>query len=76
MQEREAKHLQKSNELEKIVIQPSGDNKGWTLKLIAKDGDAHMLRSKRGKGPRVFKTSDACLNCCAHIGASFISVEL
>ena len=76
MQEREARLLSESNDLEKVVIQPSSDNKGWTLKLVANNGDEHMLNSKRSKEPRVFKTSDACLRCCSRIGVNAANVNL
>jgi len=76
MQEREARLLSESNDLDKVVIKPTGDNTGWTLKLVAKNNDEHMLNSKRSKEPRIFKTSDACLRCCSRIGISTAFVEL
>jgi len=74
MQEREARLLSESNDLEKAIIQPSANQQGWTLKLIAKNGIEDMLNSKRSKEPRVFKTSDACLRCCSRIGITSASV--
>jgi len=76
MQEREARLLSESGDLENVVISPTGDNAGWTLKLVAKNGDEQMLNSKRSKDPRVFKTSDASLRCCLRIGVSVASVKL
>jgi len=76
MQEREARLLSESGDLEKVVISPTSDNAGWTLKLIAKNGDEQMLNSKRSKDPRVFKTSDASLRCCLRIGVNQASVNL
>jgi hypothetical protein len=76
MQEREARLLSESNDLEKVVIQPTTENNGWTLQLVAKNGDHHMLNSKRSKEPRVFKTSDACLRCCSRIGINTATVAL
>ena len=76
MQEREARLLFESNDLEKVIIQPSSDKKGWTLRLVAKNSDEHMLNSKRSKEPRVFKTSDACLRCCSRIGVQSASVAI
>ena len=76
MQEREARLLSESGDLEKVVIAPTGDNIGWTLKLVAKNGDQQMLNSKRSKEPRIFKTSDASLRCCLRIGVNQASVSL
>jgi len=76
MQEYNAKRLFQSNDLVKVVVQPSGDNRGWTLTLVSSNGDKHMLNTKRSAGPRVFKTSDACLRCCARIGFNAVSVML
>lgn len=76
MQEREARLLCESGDLERVVIAPTEDNRGWTLKLVAKNGDEQMLNSKRSKDPRVFKTSDASLRCCLRIGVSEASVSL
>ncbi len=76
MQEREARLLTESNDVENAIIQPSADKKGWTLKLITKDGTEDMLNSKRSQDPRVFKTSDACLRCCARIGITSANVAL
>ena len=69
MKEREAIILYKSNGLKKIIIQPSAENYGWVLKLIGDNGIENMLTSKRGENePRIFKTVDACINCCKRIG--------
>jgi len=70
MQEREARLLKESGDLDKVVIGRSMDRKGWSMKLVAKNGDAQMLNSKRSKDPRVFKTSDAALRCCLRIGVN------
>ena len=76
MQEREARLLSESGDLEKVVISPTNDNAGWTLKLVARNGDEQMLNSKRSKEPRVFKTSDASLRCCLRIGVNEANVSL
>jgi hypothetical protein len=76
MQEREARLLKESGDLDKVVISPSADNKGWSMKLVAKNGDGQMLNSKRSKDPRVFKTSDAALRCCLRIGVNTAVVDL
>ena len=76
MQEREARLLSESGDLEKVVIAPTNDNTGWTLKLVARNGDEQMLNSKRSKDPRVFKTSDASLRCCLRIGINEANVNL
>ena len=76
MQEREARLLKESGDLDKVVISRSADAKGWSMKLVAKNGDAQMLNSKRSKDPRVFKTSDAALRCCLRIGANEAVVDL
>ena len=67
MKEREAKLLCTTNKLKTAIIQPATDDKGWTLKLVAKNGVEGMLVSKRSTSPRVFKTLDACINCCKRI---------
>lgn len=76
MQEREARLLKESGDLAKVVIQRSGDNKGWTIKLVAQNSDEQMLNSKRSREPRVFKTSDAALRCCQRIGVNLAMVDL
>lgn len=76
MQEREARLLFESGDLKKVVIAPTGDSIGWTLQLVANNGDEQMLNSKRSKEPRVFKTSDASLRCCLRIGVSEAHVSL
>lgn len=76
MQEREARLLKESGDLSKIVIQRASDNKGWTIKLVANNGDEQMLNSKRSKDPRVFKTSDAALRCCQRVGVNAAMVDL
>ena len=76
MQEREARLLSGSNDLEKIVIRASANSNGWILTLVEKNGDVHQLNSKRSKEPREFKTSDACLRCCTRIGITSINVVL
>lgn len=76
MQEREAKLLFKSNDLSKIVISRSVDNRGWSIKLIENTGKSHDLVSKRHDYARVFKTSDAALRCCNRIGFSQAEVQI
>jgi len=76
MQEREARLLKESGDLDKVVIGRSGDNRGWSMQLVAKNGDAQMLNSKRSKDPRVFKTSDAALRCCLRIGVNSAVVAI
>lgn len=67
MKEHEAKQLCTSKKLKEAIIQPSPDNSGWTLTLITKHGVEDVLVSKRSTAPRVFKTLDACINCCKRI---------
>lgn len=74
MQEREAKLLNKSNDLEALVIEQTADKHGWTIRLTEKNHNSHYLVSKRGDAPRVFKTSDAALRCCERIGFHQIEV--
>jgi len=76
MQEQEARLLLESGDLDKVIISPTTDEAGWTLKLVAKNGDEQMLNSKRSKDPRVFKTSDASLRCCLRIGVNQATVSL
>lgn len=77
MQEREAKLLNKSNDLKSIVITQSPDKKGWHLKLIENNDASHFLVSKRDDGkPRLFKTSDAALRCCLRIGQAQVEVVM
>jgi len=70
MQEREARLLSESGELDKIIIKQAEENVGWTIKLVSKSGSEQMLHSKRSKSPRIFKTSDASLRCCQRIGVN------
>lgn len=77
MQEREAKILQKSQDLKGIVITQSPDRKGWHLRLIENNDSAHFLVSKRDDNkPRLFKTSDAALRCCLRIGLGQVEVSM
>jgi len=76
MQEREARLLLESGELDKVVIQQADESAGWTIKLVSKNGNEQMLNSKRSKAPRIFKTSDASLRCCQRIGVKEASVSL
>lgn len=76
MQEREARLLSESGDLEQVIISPTSDNAGWTLTLVAKNGDQHLLNSKRSREPRVFKTSDASLRCCLRIHINEAVVKL
>ena len=68
MQEREAKLLFESNDLKNVIIQPSQAKPGWTVSFIDGDEKPEYLVSKRSADPRLFKTSDAALRCCARIG--------
>lgn len=74
MQEREAKLLNKSNDLEALVIEQTADKRGWTIRLTERNDSTHYLVSKRGDTPRIFKTSDAALRCCERIGFHQIEV--
>ncbi len=76
MQEKEARALKESGNLSNIVIQRSGDNRGWTVKLVTYNGDDQMLNSKRSKDPRVFKTADAAFRCCQRLGVTVATVDL
>jgi len=77
VQEREAKILQKSQDLKGIVITQSPDRKGWHLRLIENNDSAHFLVSKRDDNkPRLFKTSDAALRCCLRIGLGQVEVSM
>lgn len=76
MQEREAKLLNKSNDLESLVIEQTSDKKGWVIRLTEKNKTTHYLVAKRGDAPRVFKTSDAALRCCERIGIHQIEVAM
>jgi hypothetical protein len=76
MQEREAKLLSKSNDLEAIVIEQTTDKTGWLIRLSEKNQSTHYLVAKRGDAPRVFKTSDAALRCCERIGFHQIEVKM
>ena len=76
MQEREARLLSESGELDKIIIRQAEENVGWTIKLVSKNGNEQMLHSKRSKSPRIFKTSDASLRCCQRIGVNEANVIL
>jgi len=77
VQEREAKILQKSQDLKGIVITQSPDRKGWHLRLIENNDSAHYLVSKRDDNkPRLFKTSDAALRCCLRIGLGQVEVSM
>ena len=74
MQEREAKLLNKANDLDALVIEQTADKRGWTIRLTEKNQNSHYLVSKRGDAPRIFKTSDAALRCCERIGFHQIEV--
>jgi hypothetical protein len=74
MQEREAKILFESNDLKNVVVQPSNGKPGWHISFVDKNDTTRFLVSKRSTDPRLFKTSDAALRCCARIG--FHQVEV
>ena len=76
MQEREAKLLYSSNDLETVIIERADEKAGWTISLVEKNATSHYLVSKRGTEARVFKTSDAALRCCARIGFNQVEVRL
>ena len=76
MQEREARLLYESNDIETVVIETDGRSKGWTILLVDNNGNRQHLVSKRSTEPRLFKTSDAALRCCLRIGLKSIEVKL
>jgi len=77
MQEREAKLLNKTQDLRGIVITQSQDKRGWHLQLIENNDASHYLVSKRDDNkPRLFKTSDAALRCCLRIGLGQVEVSM
>lgn len=77
MQEREAKLLNKAQDLKGIVITQSSDKRGWHLKLVENNETSHYLVSKRDDNkPRLFKTSDAALRCCLRIGKGQVEVSM
>ena len=77
MQEREAKLLRKSNDLDAVMVYPEPNNKGWCIRFTSKSKNEEFhLESKRNPDPRVFKTSDAALRCCQRIGFEHVDVEL
>jgi len=76
MQEREAKLLFESNDLNNVVISASNSKPGWTINFIDKNQNTEFLVSKRSNDPRLFKTSDAALRCCARIGFHQVEVKV
>lgn len=74
MQEREAKILLASKDLKDAVIQPNIGQQGWTITFKDKNEQPQPLVSKRSNDPRLFKTSDAALRCCARIGFNQVEV--
>lgn len=76
MRELEAKLLFNSNNLSELIIQPSNANNGWTLDIVSNDGTKHTLISKRATTPRIFKTLDACVNCCQRISLINLKITL
>lgn len=76
MQEREAKLLYKSNDLDSVIVEPADNKRGWVVRMVEKNQRSHYLVSKRGDSARVFKTSDAALRCCARIGFSEVEVSM
>ena len=76
MQEREARLLFESNDLINAIISASEDKPGWTINFVDKNENAEFLVSKRSNDPRLFKTSDAALRCCARIGFHQVEVRV
>ena len=76
MQEREAKLLFESNDLNSVVISASNSKPGWTINFVDKNLKSEYLVSKRSNDPRLFKTSDAALRCCARIGFHQVEVKV
>jgi len=77
LQEREAKLLQKSGDLDIAVVYPSNNNNGWCIRFQNSNASKNeYLESKRNPEPRTFKTSDAALRCCKRIGFENVDVEL
>ena len=76
MQEREARLLFESNDLINAVIQSSQQKNGWTVSFIDQNAQPEYLVSKRSSDPRLFKTSDAALRCCARIGFHQVEVKV
>jgi hypothetical protein len=76
MQEREARLLFESKDLRNAVIQSSSDKNGWTVSFLDNNENPEYLVSKRSSDPRLFKTSDAALRCCARIGFHQVEVKV
>ncbi len=75
MQEREAKLLRKSNDLNSVTVYPDPASNGWCVRFLSKSKQqVFSLESKRNPDPRVFKTSDAALRCCHRIGFEHVEV--
>jgi len=76
MQEREAKILFQSSDLNNAIIQQSNGKPGWHVSFVDRNGNNQYLVSKRSTDPRLFKTSDAALRCCARIGFHQVEVKV
>jgi hypothetical protein len=77
MQEREAKILFQSNDLQNVIIEQSNSGKpGWHISFVDRNGNNQFLVSKRSSDPRLFKTSDAALRCCSRIGFHQVEVKV
>ena len=76
MQEREARLLFESNDLKNVTIQASMNKPGWTISFVDRNENPQYLVSKRSSDPRLFKTSDAALRCCARIGFHQVVVKV
>lgn len=76
MQEREARLLFESNDLRNAIIQSSQEKNGWTVRFVDHNQNPEYLVSKRSSDPRLFKTSDAALRCCARIGFQQVEVKV
>jgi hypothetical protein len=76
MQEREAKILFQSNDLKNVIISQSNGKPGWHIAFVDRNDNNQFLVSKRSSDPRLFKTSDAALRCCARIGFHQVEVKV
>jgi len=70
MKEREAILLKASGELSGMIIRRDKNDSGWVVTLTPKANSKPCLElsTKRGKTPRIFKTSDAAIRWCQKIG--------
>lgn len=77
MQERDIRLLFSAGHWQSALVVPNKAEDGWQVILLSKseDDQTEVLSSKRG-GPRIFKTSDAALVWCQHIGFESVKVHL